>query len=94
MNTIKVPGSNNKHHVLVYAISTCGWCKKAKNFLKENNVQFEYVDIDLCSNEDKEKIRQEIQSHGGQLVYPTLIIDNKTLLNGAPQDKLKKVLEI
>lgn len=94
MDTIKVPGSNSKHHVLMYAISTCGWCKRAKKFLKDNNVKFEYIDIDLCSNEEKQKIREDIQTRGGQLVYPTLIIDNKTLLNGAPQDKLREVLEL
>ena len=94
MDTVKVSGTNSKHHVLMYAISTCGWCKKAKKFLKENNVQFEYIDIDLCNEKDKQKIREDIQTRGGLLVYPTLIIDNKTLFNGAPQDKLRKVLEI
>ena len=94
MQTVKVPGRNNKHKVLVYAISTCGWCKRAKNFLKDNDVEFEYIDIDLCSWEEKNKIRQDIQSHGGPLAYPTIIIDNKTLLTGAPQDKLREVLEI
>ena len=94
MKTVKVSGKNNKHHVLMYAISTCGWCKRAKQFLNDNNVQYEYIDIDLRSSEDKQTIRKDIQSHGGQLVYPTIIIDNKTLLSGAPQDELKEVLEI
>jgi len=35
MDKVNVPGRNNKHHVLMYAISTCGWCKRAKKFLKE-----------------------------------------------------------
>ncbi|WGM90622.1 MAG: glutaredoxin [Candidatus Bathyarchaeota archaeon] len=94
METIKVSGNNNKHHVLVYAISTCGWCKRAKNFLKENDVEYEYVDIDVLNNEDKEKIKQDIITRGGPLVYPTLIIDNKILITGAPQDKLKEILEL
>jgi len=94
MQTTKISGKNNKHKVLVYAISTCGWCKRAKTFLNKNNVEYEYVDIDLINDEDKEKIRQDIQNRGGPLAYPTLIIDNKTLLTGAPQDKLKEVLQI
>ncbi|MDG6222446.1 MAG: glutaredoxin family protein [Candidatus Bathyarchaeota archaeon] len=94
METIKVSGNNNKHHVLVYAISTCGWCRRAKNFLKKNDVEYEYVDIDVLNNEDKEKIKQDIITRGGSLVYPTLIIDNKILITGAPQDKLKEILEL
>ncbi|PVX26699.1 MAG: glutaredoxin family protein [Candidatus Bathyarchaeum sp.] len=92
--TVKVSGKNNKHKVLMYAISTCGWCKRAKKFLNDNNVEYEYVDVDLCNQEDKNKIRQDIQSRGGPLAYPTIIIDNQTLLTGAPQHKLKEVLEI
>jgi glutaredoxin len=94
LKTVKVSGENNKHHVLLYALSTCGWCKSAKRFLNDNNVQYEYIDIDQCSSECKQTIRKDIQSRGGRLVYPTLIIDNKTLLTGAPQDKLKEVLEL
>ena len=94
MQIVKVPGKNKKHKILVYSISTCGWCKRAKQFLKDNDVEYEYIDVDFCNLEDKQKIFKEIQSRGGILAYPTLIIDNKTLLTGAPQDKLKVVLEI
>lgn len=94
MQTVKVPGRNNKHKVLLYAISTCGWCKRAKKFLNDNNVEYEYVDIDLCNWKDKQEIRRDIQSRGGRPVYPTLIIDNKILLTGASSDKLREVLEI
>jgi len=48
MQTTRVPGRNNKHKVVMYAISTCGWCKRTKNFLRDNNIEYEYVDIDLC----------------------------------------------
>ena len=55
MQTIKVPGKNNKHRVLVYAISTCAWCKQAKKFLKDNNIEYEYVDVDLSDMKNREK---------------------------------------
>jgi glutaredoxin len=94
MKTIKVSGQNNKHKVLMYSISTCGWCKRAKKFFKDNNVEFEFVDIDQCNLEDKRKIMKDIQSRGGTLAYPTLIIDNEILLTGAPQDKLREILKL
>jgi glutaredoxin len=94
LQTIKVSGTNNKHTVLVYAISTCGWCKRAKKFLKDNDIEYEYVDIDLVTDDDKETINHDIRKRGGPLAYPTLIIDNKILLTGAPQDTLKEILEL
>lgn len=92
MQFSKVEGEKKSHKVIVYALSTCVWCKMTKQFLKDSNVEYEYVDVDLCSEEDKEKIRQEIQNKGGSLSYPTTIIDDKTVVTGFRKDLLKVVL--
>ena len=94
MKIIKVPGENNKHRVLMYAISTCAWCKLTKSFLKDNNIEYEYVDVDLSSREDREKIRREILKRGGSLSYPAIIVDDKILINGFRRDEIKETLEI
>ena len=94
MKIVKVPGKNNKHKVLMYAISTCAWCKLTKNFLKDNNIEYKYVDVDLSDGEDREKIRREILKRRGRLSYPAIIIDDKILINGFREDKIKETLEI
>jgi glutaredoxin len=94
MDIVKIPGKNNKHKILMYALSTCAWCKKTKQFLKDNNVEFEYVDVDLCDRADRKKVHDDIESRGGDLSYPTLIVDDKTLINGFREDKIRKALEI
>uniref|UniRef100_A0A7C2P1I9 Glutaredoxin family protein n=1 Tax=candidate division WOR-3 bacterium TaxID=2052148 RepID=A0A7C2P1I9_UNCW3 len=94
MNFIRVPGENKKHKVLMYALSTCAWCKRAKRFLNENKVEYEYVDVDLCSAEEKENISKEILSKGGSLSYPTILVDDKILITGFRKDKLKEVLDL
>jgi glutaredoxin-like protein NrdH len=94
MKKIKVEGKNNKHKVLMYAISTCAWCKMTKQFLKDNNVEFEYVDVDLTDDEDHEKIRIDIETRGGSPSYPTIIVDGKTLITGFRKDMIKEALEI
>jgi glutaredoxin-like protein NrdH len=78
----------------MYAISTCAWCKLTKTFLKDNDIEYEYVDVDLCNEEDQEKISRDILKRGGRLSYPALIIDNKTLINGFRKDEIKETLEI
>ncbi|MGB9676770.1 MAG: glutaredoxin family protein [Candidatus Bathyarchaeales archaeon] len=94
MNVVKVEGKNNRHKVFVYALSTCAWCKLTKQLLKENGIAYEYVDVDLCSKEDKEKIRHDILARGGSLSYPVIIIDDKILINGFRKDKIKEALGI
>ncbi len=92
MKTTKVHGENNKHKVLMYALSTCAWCKKAKKVLKDSNIEYEYIDVDLCSTEDREKIKKDILDRGGRLSYPVLVIDDKILINGLHEDKIKDAL--
>ena len=94
MKIVKVQGKANKHKVFLYAISTCAWCKQTKKFLKDNGIEYEYVDVDLCDEEGQEKVSKGILSKGGRLSYPAIIIDNKILINGFHVDKIKEALEI
>jgi len=94
MNLVKVPGKNQKHKVFMYTLSTCGWCKQAKDFLKKNEFEYGYVDVDLCSKEDWEKIRRDILNRGGNLSFPAIIIDDKVLIIGFKEASLKEALKI
>jgi glutaredoxin-like protein NrdH len=94
MDISKVSGKNSKHKVFVYALSTCVWCKLTKQYLSDNNVEYEYVDVDLCSEEDKQKIHETIQGKGGMLSYPTTIVDDNIVITGFRKDKFKEALEI
>ena len=88
----KVQGKKNEHKVVIYALSTCVWCKMTKQFLKDNDITYEFIDVDVCEPEEKEQIHQQIQSKGGTLNYPTIIVDDKKLIEGFRKDKLKEAL--
>jgi len=92
MQFSKVPGKQNKHRVVLYALSTCVWCKMTKQFLQDSDVEFEYINVDLCKEDEKQKIRQHIQSKGGSLTYPTTIVDDNVVITGFRKDKLKEAL--
>ena len=94
MQFSKVPGKKTAHKVVLYALSTCVWCKMTKQFLKDSDVEFEYIDVDLCEEDDKQKIREHIQSKGGSLSYPTTIVDDKVVITGFRKDQLKETLGI
>ncbi len=90
----KVQGKNNQHKVTIYALSTCVWCKMTKQYLKDNNVEFEYLDVDLSNAEEKEQARQKILSKGGSLSYPTTIVDDQKVITGFRKDLLKETLQL
>lgn len=94
MQLSKVSGKKDDHTVTVYALSTCVWCKLTKQFLSENDVAYEFVDVDLLDETDKSKVHETILSKGGNLSYPTTIIDNKKVIAGFRKDQLKEALGI
>ena len=92
MDFSKVPGNKNKHKVILFAISTCAWCKLVKQFLNDNQVEYNYIDIDLAKEQEKEQIRKIIRDMGGPLSFPTTIIDDKILITGFRKDQIKEAL--
>ena len=74
--------------VKVYSTPTCPWCKKVKEFLKENKVTFK--DIDVSSDE---KASAEMVKISGQMGVP--VIDaNGTIISGFNEAKLKEALNL
>jgi len=94
MNVQKVTGRNKAHRVLLYTISTCAWCKRTKKVLRDNGIEYEYIDVDLCDEADRKKIRGDITRRGGNLVYPTIIIDDNILITGFLENQIKEALRI
>ena len=94
MKLTKVPGAISTHRVLMYAISTCLWCRKAKMFLENNSVEYEYIDIDRSSQKDREAIRADILHRSAPFLFPTIIVDDKVLLTNPTETELRKVLEL
>ena len=92
MQFSKVSGKKNSHKVTVYALSTCVWCKMTKQYLNDNDVEYEFVDVDLLEDNDKSRVHATIISKGGVLSYPTTIVDDKTLITGFRKDLLKEAL--
>lgn len=94
MKLVKVAGKNNKHRVLLYALSTCGHCSATKQFLKDNDVEFEYIDVDHCDSNDLQEIKKDILNRKSDFAFPKIIVDSETLITGFDKEKIKKSIEI
>ena len=74
--------------VTVYSTSTCPYCIRLKQFLKDNSIAFE--DIDVSSNQGKS---QEMIDKSGQMGVPVLDIEGEIIV-GFDRDAIKKSLHI
>lgn len=61
----------------MYGAGWCPDCRRAKSFLNEHDIEFEYVDVDLDANATK----TVEQINKGKRIIPTLIINGKSLTN-------------
>ncbi|MEI6862953.1 MAG: glutaredoxin domain-containing protein [Candidatus Omnitrophota bacterium] len=74
--------------VTVYSTPTCPFCIRAKQFLKESNIQ--YVDIDVSSDQAK---AQEMIDRSGQMGVPVIDVEGAIIV-GFDKDKIKEALGI
>ncbi len=74
--------------VKIYSTSTCPYCIGVKQFLKDNNVEFE--DIDVAANPDK---GQEMVEKSGQQGVPVIDIDGQIIV-GFDKEAIKKALKL
>jgi glutaredoxin-like protein NrdH len=79
--------------VKIYTLSTCSHCKAAKKFLNDNGVNFEYIDVDLLQDTEKDNILKEVIRYNPQRSFPTIIIGDKIII-GFREYEMREALGI
>lgn len=82
----------NKGKVVLYALSTCAWCKKTKKLLDNLGVEYSYLYIDLLQEEEKEAVIKEIQRHNPMGTVPTIVVNDKESIAGYKEEKIRNLL--
>jgi glutaredoxin len=84
----------NKGKILLYALSTCGWCKKTKDFLNKLGVEYSYVFVDLVDDSERDKILSDVRKFNPRNSYPTIVINDKECIVGYKEDEIKEALNL
>jgi glutaredoxin len=83
----------NKGKVMLYALSTCGWCKKTKALLKDIGAEYDYIDVDLLDGKEKDEVMAEVKKWNPSCSFPTIVINDKICIVGFDEQKLFNELE-
>ena len=78
--------------VKLYALSTCGWCKKTRRFLDDHNVKYEIDYVDLLSGAEKARVMAEMERWNPRRTFPTVVVDDSEVVVGFKEDRLREVL--
>lgn len=79
--------------IKVFALSTCGWCKRAKTFLSDHNVSYVYIDVDKLSEEELQEVRKEQLRHNPSGSFPTIVIGEDKCIIGFDENALGALVE-
>ncbi|MFO7859855.1 MAG: glutaredoxin family protein [Desulfosalsimonas sp.] len=83
----------DEQDVKVYALSTCGHCKKAKALLNECNVSYDSVEVDLLDSEERQTVLEDVKALNPRCSFPTIRIGEKVIV-GYKEDEIKEALGI
>jgi glutaredoxin-like YruB-family protein len=77
-----------QNKVTIFSTPMCPYCVTLREFLKENNIEFEEVDLS-----QDEKLKDEVISRSGQMGVPVVEI-NGEMVAGFDKKKISQLLNI
>lgn len=91
MDMIHVDGKD-RGPIVLYALSTCGWCAKTKELLSSIGVAFDYVYVDQLPKDEMEQTYSEMLHLYNPLgSFPTLVINGKAII-GYQENEIREAL--
>jgi glutaredoxin len=92
MNLEHVEGQN-KGEILLFALSTCGWCKKTRLLLDEIRVAYDYIYVDLTEGDERSDVLKNMKKWNKSLSFPTLVINNEKSITGFDKESILEALK-
>ncbi len=91
----QVTGTRNDHDAVVYSLSTCAFCRRAINYLKDAGVSFRYAHLDKIDVETKRSVKRELAERFDNIVvFPILVVDDQRAFSGFTESVWARALDL
>ena len=77
--------------VRLFALSTCIWCKKTKEYLSSQGVAFDFIYVDQLKGEERAEAIAEVKKYNPNLSFPTLVIGERCIV-GLKEKEIREAL--
>jgi glutaredoxin len=78
--------------IMLYALSTCGWCAKTKDLLRELGVAFDYTYVDLLEGKEQDDAMTMVEKFNPHGSFPTLVIGDRKSIIGFREQEIREAL--
>nr|WP_319376279.1 glutaredoxin family protein [uncultured Methanoregula sp.] len=82
----------SKGTVMLYALSTCGWCNKTKELLRQMGIEFSFVYVDLLEGAEQASTMDAVERWNPSGSFPTLVINDKRAIVGFREQEIREAL--
>jgi len=82
----------NKGKLVLFALSTCGWCKKTRALIEDLNADYEYVYVDLLKGKERDEVVEIVKKWNPQVSFPTLVINDEKIIVGFKEDEIMEAI--
>jgi glutaredoxin-like protein NrdH len=82
----------DRGEVMLYALSTCGWCRKTRELLNELGVAYDFAYIDRIRGREQDEAIEEIKKFNPARSFPTLVIDGRKCIVGFKEEEIREAL--
>ncbi|HSV56142.1 MAG TPA: glutaredoxin domain-containing protein [Magnetospirillaceae bacterium] len=91
----RIAGADRRHSVVIYSLSTCGFCKRAMSFLGTHGIEYCYIHMDKIPLETKTEAKKALKAKFNQdVAFPFAVVDDREPLVGFIEADWKRTLEL
>jgi len=78
--------------VVLYALSTCIWCRRTRRLLDRLGTPYRLVEVDLLSGPEREDAYGEVRRWSSSGAFPVLVVHGRTVIQGFHEDRITEAL--
>ena len=78
--------------VMLYALSTCVWCKMTKKLLTDLGTAYDYVFVDLLPAPEQQEAINEVKKVNPSCSFPTLVVNGQCIV-GYQESKIREAFK-
>ena len=75
--------------IMLYALSTCVWCKKTRTLLEELGVAYDFEYVDLLQSNARTKAIAAVRQSNPRSSFPTLVVGDRVII-GFKEDEIRE----
>lgn len=79
--------------IILYALSTCIHCRHTREFLEQNQIDFDCIYVDELKGEARQDVLEKVREVNPRMSFPTMIIGpQQAIVVGFNAEAIKEAL--